>query len=272
MVIQKKINGFTVVEVGLVVLVVSIVGALGWSYYNARTANQAANASEKREAIDMVPDTLTDLKEMAVIQESALQDKSGVSVIHVELEQKTDGNLVYKLLLSDGTRLVYDAKTGMKLATETENEKPEETLPANFSGGIGFAKALAIAKAEKPSSNVYKIELELEDGVLVYSVRFTDKARVDVDAETGAVVRTKAAKTVREREDDSKDDNRNEEAEEQQERKRVESTEREGDVEKEENEVDDDDDHLSQNDDDDDEDDTSDDDRSGKDEDDDSRN
>jgi uncharacterized membrane protein YkoI len=44
-----------------------------------------------------------------------------------------------------------------------------------------------------PGKDVSKIELETEDGVLVYSVRFSDNSRVDVHAKTAAVVHAKAA-------------------------------------------------------------------------------
>jgi uncharacterized membrane protein YkoI len=141
----------------------------------------------------MVPEQLADLVDLNEIKQNAIADKSGVTVVHVELEQ-SDDTLVYKAELSDGTVTVYNARTGARLSSKTITEKTSEVLPANVATPISFAKALEVAKAEKPGSKVYKIELELEGGVVVYSVRFTDKARVDVSAQTGAIVRTKAAR------------------------------------------------------------------------------
>lgn len=191
---QNQQDGFSIIEISLVVAVVAIIGALGWKFYDVQT-NKAAvnNASEQQATIDITPDTLTGLADIATIQQDAVKDKSGVTVIHIELEQG-DSNLVYKTELSDGTVVIYNAKTGVHIKTITTTEKTTETLPANFAAGIGFNKALEIARAEKPNSKVFKIELELEGGIVVYSVRFSDKARVDVNAKDGSIVRTKAAK------------------------------------------------------------------------------
>jgi uncharacterized membrane protein YkoI len=191
---QNKQSGFSIIEIGIVVVVVAVLGFLGWKFYDAKV-NQAQvnNAADKADAVDMVPAALSDLAEIKTIRDDAVTDKPGVTVIHIELEQSGD-NLVYKAELSDGTVTVYNARTGARIKSMAVAEKTTEVLPANVTTGISFAKALEVARAEKPGSKVYKIELELEGGVVVYSVRFTDKARVDVNAQSGAIVRTKAAK------------------------------------------------------------------------------
>lgn len=187
-------NGFSVIEAGIIIAVVAVVGLLGWKFYDAKV-NKAAvsNVSETANTADMVPEALADLVDLNEIKQNAIADKNGVTVVHVELEQSGD-KLVYKAELSDGTVTVYNARTGAHMSSKATSEKTSEVLPADITTGISFAKALEVAKAEKPGSKVYKIELELEGGVVVYSVRFTDKARVDVNAQTGAIVRTKAAK------------------------------------------------------------------------------
>lgn len=181
-------------EILIVVAVVAIVGTLGWKFYDASTKKASlSNSSHVEDSV--LPDTLPELTDLATVKEAALAEKPGVTVIHVELERSSDDTLVYKAQLSDGTVVVYDARTGAKIKTQTASEKSDELLPANFSGGVGFAKAIEAARTVKPTGTIQKVELELEAGVVVYSVRFTDKARVDVNAETGAVVRSKAAKT-----------------------------------------------------------------------------
>lgn len=187
-------SGFSVIEAGIIIAVVAVVGLLGWKFYDAKV-NKAAvsNVSESASTADMVPEELAGLVDLSEIQQKAIADKNGVTVVHVELEQSGDA-LVYKAELSDGTVTVYNARTGARMSSKAIAEKTSEALPANVTTGISFAKALEVAKAEKPGSKVFKIELELEGGVVVYSVRFTDKARVDVNAQTGAIVRTKAAK------------------------------------------------------------------------------
>lgn len=194
MIKQNKQSGFSAIEIGIIVVVVGIIGALGWKFYDAATNKSAVSNASELSTVDITPSALTDLKDVAEIQAAALTDKPGVTVIHIELEQNSDGILVYKAQLSNGTVTVHNARTGAHVKSTTSAEKSDETLPADFTSGVGFAKALEIARAEKPTSKVYKIELELEGGVVVYSVRFTDQARVDVKASDGTIVRTKAAK------------------------------------------------------------------------------
>ena len=187
-------RGFSVVEVGIIVVVVAIVGLLGWKFYDAQQAKKAtvSNAVETP-SVDMVPGDLAHLADLDALQKDALADKQGVTVVHVELEETTAG-VVYKAELSDGTVTVYNARTGKRQSSTKVADKTSEALPTSVTAGISFARALEVAKAEKPNSKVFKIELEREGGVVVYSVRFTDKARVDVSAADGSVVRTKAAK------------------------------------------------------------------------------
>lgn len=197
MIRQHNQSGFSAIEIGVVVLVVGIIGALGWKFYDAATNKPTVSNASELSNVDITSATLADLKDVTTIQAAALADKPGVTVVHVELEQSSAGALVYKAQLSDGTVTVYNARTGAHIRSTTATEKTSESLPAEFAGGIGFAKAVEIARAEKPGSKVYKIELELEGGVVVYSVRFTDKARVDVKASDGSVVRTKAARAAK---------------------------------------------------------------------------
>ncbi|PLS81550.1 hypothetical protein CYG49_01795 [Candidatus Saccharibacteria bacterium] len=193
---QNNQSGFTAIEAGLAAIGIVLVGLIGYRVYDANMNKQTQNNSITEQATvedEILSAELTDLASLATITSAAVQEKQGVTVVHIELEQAASG-LVYKAELSDGTVVVYNARTGAKLKTLTETEKTTEQLPATFSGGIGFAKALEIAKTEKPNSKVFKIELELEGGIVVYSVRFTDKARVDVNAADGSIVRTKAAR------------------------------------------------------------------------------
>lgn len=187
-------DGFSIVEILIAVVVLVIIGVLGWKFYDAKFNKASVSNVSEKAAVDIVPTMLDGLADIAVIQKDAIADKSGVTVTHIELEQNDVGNLVYKTELSDGTVTIYDAKTGARVKSIAKTEKTTEVLPANFTPRVGFAKALEVARAEKPNSKVFKIELELEGGIVVYSVRFSDQARVDVDAQNGTIVRTKAAK------------------------------------------------------------------------------
>lgn len=59
-------------------------------------------------------------------------------------------------------------------------------------GSISLDQAKAIALGVFPGKTIKAIETEQEHGALVYSVRFTDESRVDVQASDGAVLRTEA--------------------------------------------------------------------------------
>lgn len=190
----NKQRGFTAIEVAIVVVVVAIIGALGWRLYDGVSNKSSIGNISQREDLDMQPSDLSGIVDLSTIQQTAIADKIDATVDHVELELNKDGGLVYKTQLSDGTVSVYNARTGELVKTSTDEETTSETLPTTFNGGIGFIRALELAKAEKPDSKVFKIELELEGGIIVYSVRFGDKARVDVNAEDGSIVRTKASK------------------------------------------------------------------------------
>lgn len=56
-------------------------------------------------------------------------------------------------------------------------------------GSISVDQAKAAAMAVFPDKTFNKVEVELEDGIVVFSVRFADDSRVDVQASDGAVVR-----------------------------------------------------------------------------------
>lgn len=264
---QDHQGGFSLIEIAIVVVVVAVLGLLGWKFYDAKfNQAQVNNAVDKANAADMVPEALADLADLHTIQQSALADKPGVTVVHVELEQSGSG-LVYKAQLSDGTVTVYNARTGAHIRSGVASEKTSEVLPTDLSTGITFARALEIARAEKPGSKVYKIELEREAGVLVYSVRFSDKARVDVNAQNGVIVRTKAAR-VETKEQPAAESKSSSTASGGSSRSDSSSTSGSNSGSSHDS-SDDDHDDLSDNDDDDDEDDHSDDDTSGKDHDDD---
>ncbi len=60
------------------------------------------------------------------------------------------------------------------------------TLP---NGAISMEEARVIAQGQRPDSIIFKVEIEAEDGTVVYSFRFTDDGRVDVRASDGTVNR-----------------------------------------------------------------------------------
>lgn len=224
----KIINqqGFAhVVGLGLAVIVIAGIGFTGYSVMNAQKDKQQLNSSDQAVAVkETLPVSLEGLMEISKVKELAVQSGTA-TVVGIELESD-NGVLVYEIMLNDGTVIVLNAKTGERLKTSVgpaiSDDNDGDSLPADFTAKVTFEQARATAQAKFPEGKINKIELDVENGVVVISVRFADKARVDVDANTGEIVRTKNPKGVesaevksdsKKVEDDSKDVNKADEVE-----------------------------------------------------------
>ncbi len=77
--------------------------------------------------------------------------------------------------------------------TEKKIEKVERSddVPSTFVPAITAEKAKELALIALPGKTIIKVELDKEEGKIVWSVRFDGERRVDIDATTGAVVRVK---------------------------------------------------------------------------------
>lgn len=188
----------------LAILIIAVI-ASAWVYVDKNKTDKSLSretADPDSTLVETLPDNIIaveKLKELVTKTEAP-----GTIIASVRLE-KADGVLYYVVELPNGKQLIFNAQTGAKVTKDIDDddEQDEANLPADFAGGIGFAKAQAIAQGQRPSSVIRKVELELEDGKVVYSVRFTDKSRVDVDAKNGTIVRVKI-KTEKESKSDSK--------------------------------------------------------------------
>ncbi|MDX1765608.1 MAG: PepSY domain-containing protein [Candidatus Saccharimonadales bacterium] len=195
--ISLKSNQTGAIGVIEILLVVVLIGAVSFTVWRVNGADEetskasqsALEASEAQLKLKTLPENLEGLKTFEEIRDSA--DIGDASIVGVELEQD-DGSLVFELKLSDGRVLVFDARTGELVATETDDDSSEDdAIPAGFTTEVTLADALATAKAERPGEKVEKVELEVEDGRVVWSVRFVDDGRVDVDALTGEITRVR---------------------------------------------------------------------------------
>ena len=70
------------------------------------------------------------------------------------------------------------------------NDSSSSSNTPSSSSSVTLDQAKAIALGVFPDKTIKKVETELEHGVLVYSVRFTDSSRVDVNSNDGSIVRT----------------------------------------------------------------------------------
>ena len=188
-IIHKNQNGFTVIEILIVITVLALLGFIGWKFVHNQP--NETNASKRVNTELVLPKDLAGIKTIDEIIALATSDLASRQVLAADLGLEDEG-LVYSLILSDKAVLVYDAKTGNKvlLKDADEVETDDDTaLPVGFKPAITLAKAVDTAKAQRAGKVVEKVELEVEDGIVVYSVRFSDDGRVDVDATTGMVLR-----------------------------------------------------------------------------------
>ncbi len=156
-----------------------------------------------------LPQNLSELLSVEEMRTLAGADTpAGSSITQIEIENE-HGTVLYKVKFSDGSFRLYDAKTGLAYVDAVSGVESNLTVPAGFVAGISVQQARDIAAAQRPGKTITKIELETEEGVVVYSVRFADDARVDINAANGAVVRIRNAggsNSTAPSSDDSSDD------------------------------------------------------------------
>lgn len=190
---KKNEVGFAHVALVAIIVIVFItgVGIYVFKSDNSKNINREATETESNLVSPLPEDLLTVNK----IKELATVEAPNIELTSVELENE-DGVYVYKVKLANGTTLYFNAQTGEKVTHDDEEDEPEDgTIPTGFEAAISFDKAREIALTQKPNGVIRKIELEVEEGKVVYSVRFTDDARIDIDATSGAIVRSRPAKT-----------------------------------------------------------------------------
>ncbi len=207
--------GFAPVLILFGIALVALIGG-GGGYYLVKQdkkeieANKQAEVEAAKIEAETLPAVTTGLKTVEEIRAIAEPLAGRAKILNIELENE-DAGLIYKVKLSDGKVLFFNAKTGAQITDPSDDDedvaedkaKAEETdeIPDKFVAKITLAEARSIAEARRPGKAVKKIELEMEEGVGVYSVRFTDSGRVDVNATTGAIMRVEAGD-----EEDSGDD------------------------------------------------------------------
>jgi len=196
-----------IIVIALLVLVAS--GVTFWNMTNKSEKSQKALTSLRSD----LPKDLTGMLSVEKIKELTLAEKADATIKQIELEM-IDSVLVYKVQLLDGTLLAFNAKDGSKVALsqDEKSEAEEDNLPPNTAVSITFEKAIEIARTKYPDKTIRKVEFELENGAVVYSIRFTDGSRVDVNANTGEIAQAKDSLVEdKDRDDDGiEDDNESE--------------------------------------------------------------
>lgn len=78
-----------------------------------------------------------------------------------------------------------------KKIEKIEKVERDSDVPSTFVPTVSAEKAKELALIALPGKTIIKVQLDMEGGKVVWSVRFDGDRRVDIDATTGAVVRIK---------------------------------------------------------------------------------
>lgn len=187
--IKQLLNQRTFRVAGMAVLILLASTVL---YANNNRTQSLARQEVIKEAVEL-PQNLGNvlgLDEMRTLAEKDIP--AGATIVKVEIENE-HGVVLYKVKFSDGSYRLYDATTGLAYVETGSGIETDESVPSGFVAGITVQQARDTASAQRPGKVITKIELEVEEGKVVYSVRFSDNGRVDVDASNGSVVRVRSA-------------------------------------------------------------------------------
>lgn len=204
-----KLNtkGFSHVELLIVMVVLGLISGAGYYVYTQNSALNSETTQSETAATKVLPADLDDVLSLEKVEEIAKKDNATLTIKGVELKTE-DGVLVYVIHLSNGKELTINATTGEQIAISDDTGADDDSLPANLTAKVSLSTALSIAKKEHPGVAIEKIEIETEDGTLVYRVKFVDEALVEVDANNGSImeVKTKDGKEVKKRTESKNDD------------------------------------------------------------------
>lgn len=205
--IKQLMNQRALRTAGIAVLILLVSTVL---YANNNRTQSLARQEVIKEAVEL-PQNLSNVLGLDVMRNLAEKDiPAGATIVKVEIENE-HGVVLYKVKFSDGTYRLYDATTGLAYVDTSSGLETDESVPAGFVAGITVQQARDTASAQRPGKVITKIELEMEEGRVVYSVRFSDNGRVDVDASNGSVVRVRSAEDSN-TDNDSSDDDSNEDS------------------------------------------------------------
>lgn len=188
--LKNNESGIAHLGIILAILIVAI-GATGYYVYRNSRTDSGVNQSQQEGSVDDVISELpSDLLALDKVEELAKAENSAATITGIQLESE-DGTLIYLVRFSDGSKLLLNAQTGTKVSgVEVDDDKDEsDDLPANFTVSISITKAFQIATAQNPNSKIKQIELEEDDSIIVYKVKFQDETKVIINATTGALVK-----------------------------------------------------------------------------------
>ena len=171
----------------VMVIVLVFVGASGAYVFTHHKKSQVNNNDSKTTA--SLPSNLSTVKSLDDVVQLAAQQEPAAAPTAAEVGQE-DGTTVFRLSLSNHKKLTFNALTGALISSAADDENEDNPLPAKIPAGIITVTQARDAALAAHQGTVQSIKIDDEEGVVTYSVRFTDGTRVAVNAQTGTVVRT----------------------------------------------------------------------------------
>ena len=148
---------------------------------------------EPRIADEAPPPSASTSVSVGGAMEIALARAGGGIVEEIEITRRGNGNLIYDITVRRNNRqyeITVDAATGR--ITEVDEESTSAALTQAYSTAqVPFEKAMEIAVTAIGGGEVEEIELEFDDGILIYEVklRYNNREReVKINAITGAII------------------------------------------------------------------------------------
>ncbi|HXH26413.1 MAG TPA: PepSY domain-containing protein [Candidatus Acidoferrum sp.] len=189
---QKQAGFIHLLEIIIIAIVVlGLAGYIGYRVINQRTGSVQNSLT----TLPLNNTSSTGILSEDAIKQLALQKVPDATISTIALEQ-TSAQPIFTVKLGNGKTLLFNAKTGDEVSGTVNDDQSEGAsveIPRSTAAKLTFDQARQIAQAQNPRGVITKIELEGEDSHLVYSVRFSDGSRIDIDAVSGAVVKTQAA-------------------------------------------------------------------------------
>lgn len=181
-------TGFSHPIILVVILVALIVGAGLYVKNHQSKSLSSEDITSQSELIDELPANLLTIEKLKNLADA---EKPGSNIASIKLEK--DGEvLVYIVRLTDGTKLIYNAQSGVKITgAKVEVDEDGDDLPVNFTTTIGLSKAYELALAQNPGGKLKEVELESEHGIVVYKFEFSNGTKIEIGATNGGVVRVK---------------------------------------------------------------------------------
>lgn len=184
---QQQGGSKMLLPVVLGLVVIAVLAWLGMRWYQDQQALKSINT--QLTTLDTTP--VEEIQPVSDILLLAASEIGEATIVNVELEEE-DGQQVYKLKLSNGQVLVFNAVTGDKMSVEQSNDEADDELlkKAALTSGqtlLTFAEARTIAASVRAVA-IRKIELENDGGLIIYKVEYIDEGKVELDARDGKVV------------------------------------------------------------------------------------